>query len=507
MSTSSPVLRSGNLGCAGRTACHASIASPTSRSTGLVNAGVVLLVGHVEQTHPRLAVGVVAAWSASGSRRRGGGGSRRRAGRRTATAARRRGRARADTTARRSRLLFAVLGEVVLRRGSARPTSAWPRPRRRSRAGRGRSAPRSSAGSRARGADRTGARSTPTPAGRRRTSHRPDQRRLRPRREDLAVAGAHRVRVRRLGQLADLQLVDRGDPGGGELAIPALGLGAIGVLGVQPAAGLDQRVVGVPAGAAATASRSQTTGASTQATPVGRRSRRPGCDASHSSREGWVANGIRADHAHVHQRAGELLDAVAGARCSSPGSAAMRAARRARRGPRAAGCRRAASAHRARPACSGAAAPSPARARRGTPATAGAPVDRLGPEHAAGQQPQSSSRGTRGAGPADRRAGRRPRRPPGGSCARAARRSAATGRDPSPRTRARARARRASSSDRVEERPHHSGCDSITSSASSIGSISRAKRARRHRPATGIVLGQQRQRIPRSASSASRPRS
>jgi len=35
----------GNLGCAGRTACQASIALPTSGSTGLVNALVVLLTG------------------------------------------------------------------------------------------------------------------------------------------------------------------------------------------------------------------------------------------------------------------------------------------------------------------------------------------------------------------------------------------------------------------------------------------------------------------------------
>ena len=44
-STSSPVLRSSNRGCGGRTASHPWMASPTVRSTGLVNAVPVLFVG------------------------------------------------------------------------------------------------------------------------------------------------------------------------------------------------------------------------------------------------------------------------------------------------------------------------------------------------------------------------------------------------------------------------------------------------------------------------------
>ncbi len=56
-----------------------------------------------------------------------------------------------------------------------------------------------------------------------------------------------RVGVQRLGQLADLQPLDGGDPFGGERAIPARRLNAIGVLGLQPAIGLDQRAVGMPA--------------------------------------------------------------------------------------------------------------------------------------------------------------------------------------------------------------------------------------------------------------------
>jgi hypothetical protein len=56
MSTSSPVLRSSNLGWAGRMASQASIASPTVRSTGLVNAVPVLLIGtssrHTDRASP-----------------------------------------------------------------------------------------------------------------------------------------------------------------------------------------------------------------------------------------------------------------------------------------------------------------------------------------------------------------------------------------------------------------------------------------------------------------------
>jgi hypothetical protein len=141
-------------------------------------------------------------------------------------------------------------------------------------------------------------------------SHRPDQRRLRPRRQELSVAGAHPVCVQRLGQLPDLQTFDGCDPSCGELAIPALGIGAIRVLGVQPPAGFDQRVVGMPAGA-----ERQRRCLKPPARP--RQPDRRDVDlAGLAAIEPLRPRGLRgerhpAEQPHVRQRAGELLNAVA----------------------------------------------------------------------------------------------------------------------------------------------------------------------------------------------------
>ena len=167
MSASSPVLRSMNFGCAGRTCSHASIASPTIGSTGLVNAVAVLFVG-TSSRHTRSLGRLRSCWSASGSRRPAAAGSRRSAARRTATPARPRGRARADTTACRSRARLACNGRSspvrfrpahisfahtssAITRGSGPISAAIERGSANARRG------------------RTGARSIPTPGGRRRT--------------------------------------------------------------------------------------------------------------------------------------------------------------------------------------------------------------------------------------------------------------------------------------------------------------------------------------------------
>ena len=222
MSTSSPVLRSANFGCAGRTLSHASIASPTAGSTGLVNAVRGLVRRHVQQTHAGSSPSRVGSGVASGSRRRAAGGSHRRAARRTATAARPRGRARADTTAPvpaglpcRGR---SVRGEVqpgphqlgphlVGDHARVGADQRPDRPRQRERAA------------------RVEPPLDPLPLLQvaEERPQRPDQMRLGARRQRPAVPGAHVVRVQRLGQLADPQPVDRRDPPGGELPIPRAG--------------------------------------------------------------------------------------------------------------------------------------------------------------------------------------------------------------------------------------------------------------------------------------------
>ena len=247
MSTSSPVLRSGNLGCAGRTACHASIASPTSRSTGLVNALVVLLVGtssrHTRSPSPASgavcqriaptpqAEDLVDAQAGEQPQQRDGADELERIPRRAGSAA--------VHVLGRSSTLEVQPGPHQLRPDVVGDHARVGPDQRRDRPG---DPDR---------ATRVEPPLDPLPLLQvaEERPDRPDQRRLRSRREHLAVAGAHRVGVQRLGQLADLQPIDGGDPRGGELAIPALGLGAVRVLGVQPAAGLDQRVVGVPASA------------------------------------------------------------------------------------------------------------------------------------------------------------------------------------------------------------------------------------------------------------------
>ena len=127
---------------------------------------------------------------------------------------------------------------------------------------------------------------------------------------------------------------------------------------MQPAAGLDQRVVGLRAARAAPASRSQTTARVHSSQTAGTSISPAWLRASHSSRDGWVANGSVAQHAHLDQRSGELLHAVPARVVQLPRAQRDEQLRLGRRGPRAAGCRPAASAPSARAAASAGPAPS-----------------------------------------------------------------------------------------------------------------------------------------------------
>ena len=210
MSTSSPVLRSMNFGCAGRPPATRRSRRRRVGSTGLVNAVAVLLVG-TSSRHTRVAASARRVRVASGSRRRAGGGSRRSAARRTATPARSRGRARADTTAAARRVL-ACSGRSSLVRFSpahisfAHTSSAITRGSGPISA----AIERGSANAR-RGSNRRSIHSHSWMSLKNR-ARRPDQVRLRARQQLPAGAAAHVVGVRRVRVLADQHPVDARRP-------------------------------------------------------------------------------------------------------------------------------------------------------------------------------------------------------------------------------------------------------------------------------------------------------
>ena len=243
MSTSWPVLRS-RTRLSGPDGLPRSIASPTSRSTGLVNAGEVLFAGHRAGTPAAVVVAaVVLVCQRIAPTRQAEDLVDAQAGEQPQQ------RDSADELERIPRRAgpawLPCLGRSP-RRGSARPTSAWPRPRRRSRAGQGRSAPRSTGDPSARrGSNRRSIHShscrsqknvaatdqvTPSTAA---TAARRSGRACRSR---SATLTAPRPSARRRSRSTRRRA--RG---------PSSRVGAVRVLGVQPAAGLDQRVVGVRA--------------------------------------------------------------------------------------------------------------------------------------------------------------------------------------------------------------------------------------------------------------------
>ena len=107
-------------------------------------------------------------------------------------------------------------------------------------------------------------------------------------------AGAHVVGVQRLRELADQHPVDRARSTRRRAARShERRVGPVGMLALQPPAGLDQRVVGVRRGSSDTASRSQNHRCVQSSHTAGTSISPAWLRASHSSRDGCVANGSR----------------------------------------------------------------------------------------------------------------------------------------------------------------------------------------------------------------------
>ena len=149
-------------------------------------------------------------------------------------------------------------------------------------------------------------------------ARRPDQMRLRARQQLPAGPAAHVGGVRRVRVLADEHPVHARDPRRRRApASRTRGSAWSGCSCVDPAADLDQREVRLRSGSSATASRSETTASRSPATAPERRASPARLRASHSSRVGLRRERQRAEHAHVNQRSGELLDAGAPRRCAA----------------------------------------------------------------------------------------------------------------------------------------------------------------------------------------------